>query len=262
MTAQTIVCGACAGAVPHGRLSCPACGELLASVAGGSRRNPIARVAPPTPPTLMVDPPLSPGSYVPPMSAAPAVPFVPAVPAVPVVTAVPAGTAAPARAWGTTGHPPAGMPNDSRAADGMRVARRPSHASHVREASTWLAVAGSALALAGFLLPWASSVIGARGVGYFDRWGLAGPGHWLIAIALLVVLALGILANPVPNWIRSGVAGMILGALSIGLTWPYLFALPGAQAGALIIVAGAALLLLAGVAAIATDRHARTDRPV
>ena len=254
MTAQTIVCGACAAAVPHGRLSCPACGELLASVAGGTRRNPIARVAPPMPPTLVVAPPLAPGSYVPPMSA------VPAVPAAPVVPAAPGGPAAPARAWGTAGHLPASLPSGDRAADAMPP--RPSHASHVRGASTWLAVAGAALALAGFLLPWASSVIGARGVGYFDRWGLAGPGHWLIAIALLVVLTLGILANPVPNWIRSGVAGMILGSLSIGLTWPYLFALPGAQAGALIIAAGAVLLLLAGIAAIATDRHAGTDRPV
>ena len=254
MTAQSIVCGACAAAVPHGRLSCPACGELLASVAGGSRRNPIARVAPPMPPTLVVAPPLAPGSYVPPMSAAPA------VPAAPVVPAAPGGPAAPARAWGTAGHLPASLPSGARAAYAMP--RRPSHASHVHGASSWLAVAGAALALVGFLLPWPSSVIGARGVGYFDRWGLAGPGHWFVAIDLLVVLTLGILANPIPNWIRSGVAGMILGSLSIGLTWPYLFALPGVQLGALIIVAGAALLLLAGIAAIATDRHAGPDRPV
>ena len=31
MTAQSIVCGACAAEVPYGRLSCPSCGELLAS---------------------------------------------------------------------------------------------------------------------------------------------------------------------------------------------------------------------------------------
>lgn len=235
MTAQTIVCGACAAAVPHGRLACPACGELLASVAGGSRRYPIVRVAAP--------------------SVAPVMPVAPFVPA------VPGGAAAPARAWGTAGVPPADPPGGVRAADGIRAARRPFQAAHVREASTWLVVAGSALALAGFLLPWASSVIGARGVGYFDRWGLAGPGHWLVAIALLAVLALGILANPLPNWIRSGVAGMILGALSIGLTLPYLLALPGVQVGALIIVGGAALLLLGGIAAIAIDRHAGTDRP-
>ena len=37
MTAQSIACGACAADVPYGRLSCPSCGELLASVAGSRR---------------------------------------------------------------------------------------------------------------------------------------------------------------------------------------------------------------------------------
>ena len=33
MAVQSIVCGTCEAAVPYGRLSCPSCGELLASVA-------------------------------------------------------------------------------------------------------------------------------------------------------------------------------------------------------------------------------------
>src|SRR4029079_3538765 len=37
MTAHSSVCGACAAEVPYGRLSCPSCGELLASVAGSRR---------------------------------------------------------------------------------------------------------------------------------------------------------------------------------------------------------------------------------
>ena len=37
-TARSIVCDSCGSDVPTGRLSCPACGDLLASVAGGSRR--------------------------------------------------------------------------------------------------------------------------------------------------------------------------------------------------------------------------------
>ena len=32
MTARSIVCGSCSADVPYGRLSCPSCGELLASV--------------------------------------------------------------------------------------------------------------------------------------------------------------------------------------------------------------------------------------
>jgi hypothetical protein len=37
MSPQSIVCTTCDAAVPYGRLSCPACGELLASVAGAAR---------------------------------------------------------------------------------------------------------------------------------------------------------------------------------------------------------------------------------
>ena len=37
MSSKAIVCAACGAAVPYGRLSCPACGELLASVAGAAR---------------------------------------------------------------------------------------------------------------------------------------------------------------------------------------------------------------------------------
>ena len=37
MSPQSIVCATCGAAVPYGRLSCPACGELLASVAGAAR---------------------------------------------------------------------------------------------------------------------------------------------------------------------------------------------------------------------------------
>src|SRR5688500_3614697 len=54
MTAQSIVCGSCANEVPYGRLSCPSCGELLASVAG-SRRSSAATVARSTVPEVLYD---------------------------------------------------------------------------------------------------------------------------------------------------------------------------------------------------------------
>src|SRR5688572_8522083 len=37
MSPQSIVCATCSATVPYGRLSCPSCGELLASVAGAAR---------------------------------------------------------------------------------------------------------------------------------------------------------------------------------------------------------------------------------
>jgi len=38
MSSKAIICAACSAAVPYGRLSCPSCGELLASVVGAPRR--------------------------------------------------------------------------------------------------------------------------------------------------------------------------------------------------------------------------------
>src|SRR5687768_7668772 len=37
MSPQSIVCATCDSTVPYGRLSCPACGELLAPVGGAAR---------------------------------------------------------------------------------------------------------------------------------------------------------------------------------------------------------------------------------
>lgn len=42
---DAIVCPECGQAVPYGRLTCPACGTLLAAVSGGARRGTLARTA-------------------------------------------------------------------------------------------------------------------------------------------------------------------------------------------------------------------------
>ena len=54
MTTKTIDCIDCGASVPYGRLSCPACGALLASVAGGrpSSSPEIAVETEPEPPLL------------------------------------------------------------------------------------------------------------------------------------------------------------------------------------------------------------------
>ncbi len=304
MTARSIVCGSCSADVPYGRLSCPSCGELLASVVGGGRRGTVvespedtatsalaptdvpaaaavggervlpsvlhdaldAAVAQPAsawaPPPIasappiaslppIVDAPSPPGAYVPAMAASVYLPS-PASGGV----SIPAGPAAPARAWAGHG---ASSTRDVATSSEVIVAVRPAgDAERLAEFVGWLAVAGGALVAGGFLLPWGASVIGARGVGYLDRWGLAGPFHLLVALAVVVVIVLALVRNPVPTWIRIGVAGVILGTLSIGLTWPYLFGLPGTGAGALAVAIGAALLLAAGLTCLVTDRHERT----
>jgi hypothetical protein len=192
----------------------------------------------------------TPGAYVPPLPS----------------VLLPAGPAAPARAYGS---------GNGDSAEAAAVAGAPGRAAlavgavgamerpRLVDATRWLAVAGAAVAVAGFVLPWATSVIGAGGLGYFDRWGLAGSGHLLLLVALLAVLAMALIKNPLPVWLRVGVPGLGLGALLLGLAWPYVFSsVLGPQLGVYGVALGAVLLIVAGVVAIWSDRHETESRPV
>ncbi len=347
MSPQSIVCATCDATVPYGRLSCPACGELLASVAGAARSvngrgkkgrasvaerpapaapldvpppsaapapSEIERAAPgweppifqtvstttaaepvidagpdaaaagdvdtradsaaaapsstvawptdlglsdgwPAPNTMHPPPPAASRAAVP-IPSSPAAPgaYVP-----PIVRAEPSGPPAPARAW-------AGQAATATAASKTEAPRTSAgdllDAKRVTEFVGWLAVAGSAMAAVGFLLPWGVSVIGATGIGYFDRWGLAGPFHPIVLLSLLAMLGLSLVRNPVPLWLRVGVLGLGLGALLVGLTWPYIVGLSGTGPGAIVVAIGAVVLAVAGVGALASDRHAAEDQAV
>ena len=131
------------------------------------------------------------------------------------------------------------------------------------EIAGWFVVVGSSVAVLGFLLPWSVMVVGARGSGsYLDDWGMASPTHMLIVLGLLAVLALGVLQTPVPAWLRTGVLGLGLGGLLVGLTWPYLFGPLGAGIGVLITSLGAVALLIGGGVASWATRHAEEEPAV
>lgn len=351
MSSQSIVCASCSAAVPYGRLSCPSCGELLASVAGSARRVPVERPAKrvarprtepataaaratrspssvlidvepevelepellavaeprpaedsgwdtPVPATRLDDEPQWPvdqrdeasvslpyvlrpvapsAAPVPsaPVAPAPApagAPMLPvaafAAPALatapgayvpPMLPVDPAGPPAPARAW--AGHA-AEDPAQADGARSMASAAALVDAARIPEFVGWLAVAGSAMAAVGFVLPWGVAIIGASGIDYFDRWGMAGPFHPIMVLALLGVLALALIRNVIPLWLRVGLPGLGMGALLLGLGWPYLFALPGRGPGVLVVAIGAILLIVAGIIALAPDRHADEDRAI
>lgn len=316
MSSKTIVCAACNAAVPYGRLSCPSCGELLASVAGAARpmvsaaamvatAGRAARSTPSVDPAWVAEPEAAePEAAEPEMAAEPGTarpeaaepgmavsqpaeethpadevprwpesrPETPAasratsfatdapgayVP--PVVPATPAGPPALARSW-------AGHAATEETAPDPAVGARASAAALVDGARLpefigWLAVAGSAMAAIGFVLPWGISVIGAGGVDYFDRWGLAGPFHPVVVLGLLAVLGLALVRNPIPLWVRVGLPGLGLGALLLGLIWPYLVGLPGTGPGVLVVAFGAIVLGVAGIVALAADRHGPVDDP-
>jgi hypothetical protein len=133
----------------------------------------------------------------------------------------------------------------------------------VLDFTRWLSVAGAAFAAVGFLLPWGQVVIGSADTDYFGRWGIAGPWHLVVALAILGILGLALIDNKVPVWLRTGVAGLGLGALLLGLVWPYL-TLPmlGMGPGALIAGIGAAGLVVSGILALVIDRHAESPSTV
>jgi hypothetical protein len=211
---------------------------------------PPAAVPAPQVPTAMP----TPGAYVPPVLQ-------------------PAGPAAPARTWAGHGATdggatlalagaPAGAsvaasslgPADGATAAGSRAILDRAQAT---EFVAWLAIAGAMLAIVGFLLPWSSiTVIGSRGVGYLDRWGLAGPWHILVVAGLVGLLVAAVLRERIPTWLGIGLPGLGLGALLVGLVWPYLVGPLGGSLGAMAAALGALMLVGAGIAAILVDRHA------
>jgi hypothetical protein len=125
----------------------------------------------------------------------------------------------------------------------------------------YAAAAGSGLIAFGLLMPWSRSVIGAAGVsGYFDTWGLAGSGHFLVFVWALALLAVSVLPTRIPVSIRAGLAGLLLGTFCLGLVWPYIVGPLGAGVGVLVATVGALVLTAAGLTSAWRDRHA-ADEP-
>jgi hypothetical protein len=132
--------------------------------------------------------------------------------------------------------------------------------ARVAEIASWFVVVGATMAVLGFLLPWATIVIGARSAGsYFDSWGLASPTHVVILAATMVILALGIVRTTVPLWLRSGVLPLALGSLLVGLIWPYEVGSLGADIGVLVVGLGGVAMIAGGVVTIWATRHAGMD---
>ncbi len=126
----------------------------------------------------------------------------------------------------------------------------------VEETADVLMLVGSFMLVVSFLAPWADVVIGSRGRAYMDTWGLAGPGHIALFLLALGVLALAALQNPIGRWLRTGVAGVALGAFVLGLAWPYVVGPLGAGPGALLAWVSGLVLFVAGIVSLLVLRHA------
>jgi hypothetical protein len=106
-----------------------------------------------------------------------------------------------------------------------------------------------------FLAPWARVVIGSRGSGYMESWGLAGSGHVALFVLALAVLALAVFQNPIGRWLRTGVLGVGLGAFVLGLAWPYVVGPLGAGPGAMLAWVAGLVMFIAGMVSLLVLRH-------
>src|SRR6185369_8359869 len=98
--------------------------------------------------------------------------------------------------------------------------------------------AGAGLAALGILLPWVNTLPGASPLAnYAERWGLAGPGMWLVFLGLVAL------------------AAVAAAAFLAGVIWPYIVGGYGRSIGIWVVVAGALVLLVGGL----LDRRAHHD---
>jgi hypothetical protein len=281
-------CVSCGTAVPPGRLACPACGTLVASAGTGAGATaaepevqsesgatpeapwepavPIEQPAPPTSAADLRSADVVPGAYLPP-SASPRAGWAPPA-------------AAAQRAWAppvtggqSAGTPPAGTP--PAAVAGLPVT--PAPAARATAATTgrpaapgrasiladlpfdapdqlegWLVALGAGIGVLAFLLPWRSSYQSGLD-GYFDSWGLGIGAHLPVFLLILAVAVLAVLPNRIASWLRTGVGGMVVGGILLGLVWLYLGGT--AEIGAISGAVGGILMVVGGVIAVSPSRR-------
>jgi hypothetical protein len=115
--------------------------------------------------------------------------------------------------------------------------------------------AGAGLSALGLVLPWVNTLPGANPVtGYLDRWGLAGPGLWLVFVGLLGLATIAGSSGRTASW-PIGLASVATGAFLIGLVWPYIIGGFGRSIGVGVVLVGAVVLAAGGL----LDRRGRHD---
>jgi hypothetical protein len=132
----------------------------------------------------------------------------------------------------------------------------------VEEAADAMMLVGTFGLVLAFLAPWARVVIGSRGTGYMDSWGLAGSGHIALFLLAVGVLALAVVQNPIGRWLRTGVLGIALGSFVLGLAWPYVVGPLGAGPGALLAWVSGLVMFIAGAVSLLVLRHAALSSDV
>jgi hypothetical protein len=115
---------------------------------------------------------------------------------------------------------------------------------------------GAAIAGLGFLLPWAEIVIGSSSMGGFlDQWGLAAPGHPLVLLVLIGLGALAVANERLEVKVSAGLPAIVVGAVLLGLVFPYLMGPFQETIGVYVTLVGALIMIVGGLLASAARRH-------
>jgi hypothetical protein len=113
-----------------------------------------------------------------------------------------------------------------------------------------LIAVGAAVAVVGFVLPWANGSVGNLLTVWTSVWGLAGAGSWLVVLGMaafaVVASSSGRLAGGQLGGVQLGVPALLGSAFLLGLIWPSLLGASGRPIGVLVVFAGALLLGVGG----------------
>jgi hypothetical protein len=159
--------------------------------------------------------------------------------------------------------PAARMPAATPAATEREAELRPGRASIFSDLpfdapeslAGWLVVGGGGLATLSFFLPWVAVLDS-----YFSAWGFNSLAHVPAFLLVLGTTTLSLFPNRLAGWLRHGILGLAVGGFLLGLTWTRLVGGSGGQIGVVLEGAGALLLVIGGILAIAQERGANETR--
>ncbi|HEX5824187.1 MAG TPA: hypothetical protein VFY18_07000 [Candidatus Limnocylindrales bacterium] len=165
---------------------------------------------------------------------------------------LPVGAASNGRTAQSAASPPAASDGSERVSAADRLAKLDLPADTPRR----VVAIGAVVAALGFLLPWTSSLANNDVLGdYWVRWGMAGPGAWIV-VAMLIALAGLTLAGGRFAATPVGLPGFAMAMLLLGLTWSYFFGFPGRAVGLWVVLGGVILLAVGGLLDMRAGRHA------
>jgi hypothetical protein len=130
--------------------------------------------------------------------------------------------------------------------------------TRIGEAADVLVLVGAMGTVIAMLVPWVP--LGRSGIGaWTDAWGVAMPGHVIVFLLACGALALATLPNAIGPWLRTGIVGLMLGSLVLGLVWRSAFGAGGAGFGVPLTFVSGAVLAIGGLLSTLVHRHA--DEP-